>query len=283
MLVVADTREQAAQLNAVIRDHLVATGQVDDHTVVTTRAGERIGAGDRVTTRRNNPHLGVANRDTWTVIAADPATGAAHHPARSTPTTATRGVVARDSSRVLDAGYVARHVELGYATTAHGAQGATTATAHVVIGEQTGAAAAYVGMTRGRAANTAHLVADSIDDARAQWVAVFGRDRADLGPAAARDTARTDLARYGHQPDVPPLRTAPGGDLITALRRAWDVEATHVEWLQRAQTVRDQLRAVAHLRQDQAVETAPLHARPRPGDRCRAGRGRGGRGQHRRR
>ena len=157
-------------------------------------------------------------------------------------------------------GYVARHVELGYATTAYGAQGATTHTAHVVIGEQTGAAAAYVGMTRGRAANTAHLVADSIDDARAQWVAVFGRDRADLGPAAAVVTARADLARYGHQPDVPPLRTAPGGDLITALRRAWNVEATHVEWLQRAQTVRDQLRAVADLRRQQAIETAPLHA-----------------------
>ena len=115
-------------------------------------------------------------------------------------------------------------------------------------------------MTRGRAANTAHLVADSIDDARAQWVAVFGRDRADLGPAAARDTARADLARYGHQPDVPPLRTAPGGDLITALRTAWDVEATDIDWLQRAETVRDQLRTVAQLRHDQAADTAPLQA-----------------------
>jgi hypothetical protein len=161
---------------------------------------------------------------------------------------------------VLDGGYVARHVELGYASTVHGAQGATTAVAHVLVGEQTGAAAAYVGMTRGRDANTAHLIADSIDDARNQWVAVFGRDRADLGPAAARDTARDDLARYGHQPDVPPLRTAPGGDLITALRRAWDTEANNVAWLDRAQTVRDQLRAVADLRRQQAAETAPLHA-----------------------
>ena len=75
VLVVADTREQVAQLNAVIRQHLVATGNVDDDTVVTTRAGERIGVGDRVTTRRNNPHLRVANRDSWAVTAVDPTTG----------------------------------------------------------------------------------------------------------------------------------------------------------------------------------------------------------------
>ena len=30
-------------------------------------AGERIGVGDRVATRRNDPDLGVANRETWTV------------------------------------------------------------------------------------------------------------------------------------------------------------------------------------------------------------------------
>ena len=33
-------------------------------------------------------------------------------------------------------------------------------------GETTGAAAAYVGMTRGREANTAHLVADCLEDAQ---------------------------------------------------------------------------------------------------------------------
>src|SRR4051794_28514668 len=56
--------------------------------------------------------------------------------------------------RVLPAGYVTHHVELAYATTAHGAQGGTVTAAHLVIGEHTGAAAAYVGMTRGRERNT---------------------------------------------------------------------------------------------------------------------------------
>ena len=43
------------------------------------------------------------------------------------------------------------HVELAYASTAHGVQGDTVTAAHLVIGEHTGAASAYVGMTRGRA------------------------------------------------------------------------------------------------------------------------------------
>ena len=69
----------------------------------------------------------------------------------------------------------------------------------VVLGEATGAAAAYVGMTRGRHHNTAHLVAESIQEARAQWVDVFSRDRADVGPGHAAQTAAEDIERYGLQ------------------------------------------------------------------------------------
>ncbi|HEV7788226.1 MAG TPA: MobF family relaxase, partial [Pseudonocardia sp.] len=65
--VVADTREQVNELNAAIRNRLVTDGRVDDVRVVTTRAGQRIGAGDRIATRRNDRDLEVANRDTWTV------------------------------------------------------------------------------------------------------------------------------------------------------------------------------------------------------------------------
>src|SRR6185312_15782299 len=69
-------------------------------------------------------------------------------------------VTSRDAGqRVLPSDYVRRHVELGYATTAHGVQGDTVTAAHVVVGEHTGAASAYVGMTRGRISNVAHLVA----------------------------------------------------------------------------------------------------------------------------
>ncbi len=66
--------------------------------------------------------------------------------------------------------------------------------AHVVIGEHTGAASAYVRMTRGRTANTAHLVAADLAEARAQWITAFGRDRADLGPGHAAQLAAAHYA-----------------------------------------------------------------------------------------
>src|SRR5665647_2481908 len=43
VLVIAETREQVAALNATIRDQLTATGRLDDTGAVTTAAGERIG------------------------------------------------------------------------------------------------------------------------------------------------------------------------------------------------------------------------------------------------
>ena len=115
-------------------------------------------------------------------------------------------VKGESGQRILPPAYVREHVELAYATTAYGAQGSTVTTSHVLIGEHTGAASAYVGMTRGRERNVAHLVAESIEDARKQWVEVFGRDRADLGPAHAREAAAEAIDRYG--PNAP-KRPAP--------------------------------------------------------------------------
>ncbi|WP_246166221.1 MobF family relaxase [Nocardioides psychrotolerans] len=182
-LVVADTREQVARLNAAIRDQRraeTATGE----SMVTTR-GERIGLGDRVATRRNDPDLGVANRQTWTVAGIGEDGGLV-----------LRGL-GRD--REVPAAYATRFVELAYATTVHGAQGETVDRAHVAIGDTTGAAAAYVAMTRGRNGNTAHVVAESVEEARRQWVEVFARDRADLGPAHAKRQAIDAVDRYGIQ------------------------------------------------------------------------------------
>ena len=45
--------------------------------------------------------------------------------------------------------------------------------------------------------NIVHLVAESLDEARSQWVDVFHRDRADLGPSHAVQRAADDIDRYG--------------------------------------------------------------------------------------
>jgi conjugative relaxase-like TrwC/TraI family protein len=196
-LLIADTQEQVAQLNDTIRDHRMSAGRVANvnTTIITTASGARIGVGDRVATRRNDRDLRVANRDTWTVTGLD-ANGVAT-------------VAGRKGERTLPASYAREHLELAYATTVYGAQGDTVGTADFLVGEQTGAAAAYVAMTRGRHHNTAHLVAESVDDARTQWVTVFARDRADLGPQHVASLAADDIDRYGATaPDNTTLQAA---------------------------------------------------------------------------
>ncbi|MBM6401439.1 MobF family relaxase [Phycicoccus sonneratiae] len=201
-LVIADTREQVAALNAAIRDHHRTHETSSTGPAVTTRAGETLSAGDLVATRRNNPDLRVANRDRWTITAVQ-------HDGSLT-------VHGRGGTRHLPADYVQHHLELAYATTVHGAQGDTVPAAHFLLDETTGAAAAYVAMTRGRESNTAHLVADTLEDARAQWVTTFSRDRADLGPAHATHLAAEDIERYGPQPRP----TQPEDNDILARRRS---------------------------------------------------------------
>ena len=196
-LVVADTREHVASLNAAIRDQRradTATGDSADSMV--TARGERIGLGDRVATRRNDPDLGVANRQTWTVAGIGEDGSLILH--------------GRGRDREIPAEYATRFVELAYATTVHGAQGETVDHAHVAIGDTTGAAAAYVAMTRGRHGNIAHLVAETVEDAREQWIEVFSRDRADLGPAHARRQADRRHRPLRPQRATPACPTASG-------------------------------------------------------------------------
>jgi hypothetical protein len=54
--------------------------------------------------------------------------------------------------------YLARHAELAYGGNVHVAQGRTVDTAHLLVTSTLSRQALYVGMTRGRQANTAHVV-----------------------------------------------------------------------------------------------------------------------------
>jgi exodeoxyribonuclease V alpha subunit len=192
-LIIADTRDQVTALNAAIRDRRhhpkEPTGERHGERPgerlgeLITRRGETIGLGDRVATRRNDRDLGVANRDVWTVAGVGD--------------DGSLLLAGRAGQRELPSDYVARHVELAFASTAYGAQGETVESAHLVIGEATGAAAAYVAMTRGRRNNLAHLVAEDLDEAREQWIAAFSRDHADLGPGHAATRVDEDIECYG--------------------------------------------------------------------------------------
>jgi len=242
LLMMADTREQAAALNGAIRDRLVTAGRVDDTHAVATDGGERLGVGDRVATRRNDRDLGVTNRDTWTITAVG-----------DDGSLALRGPRATDL-RTLPAAYARAHVELAYATTVYGAQGETTRIGHLVVGEHTSAASAYVAMTRGRHDNFAHLIAEDEQDARRQWEQVFARDRADLGPTVAATQAAEDVERYGTQ-----QRTRPLQEVLDDLWTAWSRQADLHDQRERLVGERDALQQVVAIHARYTPHRERLH------------------------
>jgi hypothetical protein len=106
---------------------------------------------------------------------------------------------------VLPAGYVAEHVELGYAVTAHRAQGTTIDTAHVLATAAMTREAFYVAMTRGRHTNTTYVSLDAPCDGHtpplpqeatpcAVLAGVLRRSAADL---SAHQVLRAEQDRWG--------------------------------------------------------------------------------------
>jgi conjugative relaxase-like TrwC/TraI family protein len=202
-LMVAADNATAAELAARARADLKSAGKVHGREV-TLADGNQASAGDLIVTRKNARALRSGrhwahNGATWHVQAvsadgamlvtptADPAAEAIH----------------------LPADYVAAQVELGYATTIHRAQGRTVDDCHVVVTPDMGRQGLYVGMTRGRTSNVAHVVTDgaAVDD--------------DLMPQSAQEPAHiltNVLARD----------TAP-----TTARRAADRHADQVESVKR--------------------------------------------------
>lgn len=186
---------EATALNAAVHDARVHLGQVHDSVSVTGADGLEIGVGDHVMVRRNDPLLGIANRETFTVTRI-------HPDGALTVTDTTR------RRHTLPAAYVAEHTHLGYATTGHGNQGVTTAHSHTLLTQGTDGAGLYVGLTRGRETNTVHLVAGDLGTARDIWTDAMQRDTGDHG----LQHARRDLVRQldGYQPDAPAPRSVLG-------------------------------------------------------------------------
>ena len=155
-ILIAETSETVTALNQRARADRILAGQVAVEGV-TLHDGTVAGRGDTIVTRDNNRCLStgkgwVKNGDTWTVIAS--------HKDGSL-TVQRPGARGRRGRAMLPADYVAEHVELGYAITAHRAQGATMDTAHLVVHSSSMTREAfYVAMTRGRLANVAYVATD---------------------------------------------------------------------------------------------------------------------------
>lgn len=195
-LMVAADNATAAELAARARTDLKAAGKVHGREV-TLADGNHASAGDLIVTRKNARALRSGrhwahNGATWHVQAVS-ADGAM----LVTPT-ADPGAEAIH----LPADYVAAQVELGYATTIHRAQGRTVDDCHVVVTPDMGRQALYVGMTRGKSANIAHIVTDGVqdDDLMPQFAQEPAHILTDvLARDTAPDTARKAADRHADQ------------------------------------------------------------------------------------
>jgi len=160
-LLVADALDTVTELNRQARHDRILTGHVDPGVEATLADGSRASAGDVVITRLNNRHLiagrtgWVRNGDRWTITKVH-ADGAV---------TIRRAGHSRGAQVTLPTQYAAQHLDLGYAVTAHRAQGVTVDTAHVLVTPMTTRENLYVAMTRGRTSNQAYVAADRPDQA----------------------------------------------------------------------------------------------------------------------
>jgi conjugative relaxase-like TrwC/TraI family protein len=170
-VMIARDNETRAQLNHTARERLKRDGVLCEN-------GVRVGhteytPGDRIIARRNHPGADIDNGTLGTVLAVDART----HRMRITTTTG--------QQRELDLSYVARHVEHGYALTAHSTQGATVTWAGVIgrPGDFT-REWAYTALSRAREHTELHLIAEPPTESR---------DRTQYAPATPISTAANAL------------------------------------------------------------------------------------------
>ncbi|WP_235543323.1 MobF family relaxase [Phycicoccus sp. Soil803] len=148
-LMVAADADTVVELNARARAWRVRAGHVAQDGVL-CGDGTVVGVGDVVVTRLNMRALTtgrgwVKNGDDWVVTATGP-DGSLR--------------VIRPGGRataVLPADYVRGHLELGYASTAHRAQGRTVDTAHAYVTATTLREPLYVMASRGRETNRLYI------------------------------------------------------------------------------------------------------------------------------
>ena len=235
-LLIAGDRDTVRSLNERARAELVVAGAVEpDGTVL--HDGLVAGVGDRIVTRRNDRRLGVGdgwvkNGDTWTVVARHDDGGLAVRREAGGPAV------------VLPATYTAEHVELGYATTAFRAQGATVDTAHAVIsGASMTREVLYVALTRARQSNRAYVCTDVLPEPLQGFADVAPTSRGVLTAVLSHVGAATSAheVRFDEAEAVSSIRTL-AAEYETIAHLA---EAPHwTALLERSGFASDQVRAI---------------------------------------
>jgi conjugative relaxase-like TrwC/TraI family protein len=161
-ILVAEASEMVIRLNRRARADRIVADPVGD-IEVNLSDGTQASEGDLIITRHNDRRLHtlrggwVRNGDRWTVTRVH----------KDGSMQVQRLGVDFGGTVTLPAAYVAEHVDLGYAVTAHRAQGMTVDTSHVVVTGSTTRENFYVSMTRGRDSNIAYVALDRPDEGHA--------------------------------------------------------------------------------------------------------------------
>lgn len=200
-VVVVPTNEEGRIINQAIQISRISAGQLKVDKTAQGIDGQMLLVGDTVQTRRNRHDLGVQNRGMWEVsrITADAVT------LRSTGTDHIEQTVPRE--------FAAEHVQLAYATTAHGVQGETVDRAFVAPG--VAGAGLYVGLTRGKRHNEALAIGASEDAAREALTeqlgaATFELDMDDARAATLRELRAAATGTYS----LPSWRNREYGSIV---------------------------------------------------------------------
>ena len=150
-ILLAGSNEEAADLARRVQDTLIRAGRVQQPRFELAD-GNRAGIGDLVRARENARTIDaagqpLANRDVLRIEG------------RTASQVRVRRQVEGGWSGpfLLPERYLAGHGELAYAGNTHVAQGRTTGTAHLLVTSSLNRRSLYVGMTRGRQANTAYV------------------------------------------------------------------------------------------------------------------------------
>ncbi|WP_349627332.1 AAA family ATPase [Leifsonia sp. C5G2] len=192
------THAESQTISEAIQTRRLAAGQVSTRRKFIGQAGQVIGIGDIVQTRRNDSTTGVDNRQSWTVK-------------KITDDGYVVLAAAEDSSDVrrISTSYAADHVHLGYASTVYGVQGETTDRS--LVGPGVDAAGLYVGLTRGRQRNDIVLVAPTPSAAHRELVEMMQRQPIEETLEKSRSAARQEFRRAAtlHPSATGPAQSSP--------------------------------------------------------------------------
>lgn len=240
-LLLAATRDTVLELNERARqDRLDGLGGPHGHEVGLAD-GTRASAGDIVVTCQNDRTLRsrdgswVKNGERWRVLDVRPDGRVAVE---------RRGRRSRSAAArvALPAAYVAQHLQLGYASTIHGAQGTTVDTTHTVLTGTEARQSLYVAVSRGRERNHLYVgsplattdgvglgLEEPSPGPREVLTAILERDGR---PESATTTERGDAARELHEAVLRYQDALPVlAQQVVGERRMAELDAAFERWL----------------------------------------------------